>query len=329
MQKREILILTLILISGCTPTAMVVQEVIPSEHTNSTIEVYFCPQEQCDVELYNLLDSAEQSIHCALFDLDLPEIIDLFEEKDNQIEVKLITDDDNFENIEHLQNVKHDNRSALMHHKFCVVDSRFVFTGSFNPTENGAYKNNNNMLIIESKILAKNYEDEFLEMWLGEFGRGNLVDKPVFFLNDKKIQNYFCPEDHCAERVKQEIRKANHSIYFTAFSFTHEGVGTELLIKHHEGLDVRGVFEKTRISKYSRFALLEYQGVDVIKDNNKYVMHHKFFIIDNRTIITGSFNPSKNANKRNDENILIIEDSEIAKRFLEEFRLVSYINQKK
>jgi phosphatidylserine/phosphatidylglycerophosphate/cardiolipin synthase-like enzyme len=48
-------------------------------------------------------------------------------------------------------------------------------------------------------------------------------------------------------------------------------------------------------------------------------MHHKVFIIDNNTIITGSFNPSKAANEKNDENILIINNKDIAKRFLEEF----------
>ena len=52
------------------------------------------------------------------------------------------------------------------------------------------------------------------------------------------------------------------------------------------------------------------------------MMHHKFFIIDNRTVITGSFNPSKNADNRNDENIVIIEDAEIAAEFLDEFGLI-------
>jgi len=48
-------------------------------------------------------------------------------------------------------------------------------------------------------------------------------------------------------------------------------------------------------------------------------MHHKVFIIDNATVVTGSFNPSQNADTRNDENMLIIHDPSIAARFLEEF----------
>ena len=48
-------------------------------------------------------------------------------------------------------------------------------------------------------------------------------------------------------------------------------------------------------------------------DNNKPgKMHHKVFIIDNKTVITGSYNPTKNGNENNDENILIIYSEELA-----------------
>ena len=48
-------------------------------------------------------------------------------------------------------------------------------------------------------------------------------------------------------------------------------------------------------------------------------MHHKVFIIDENIVITGSFNPTESADKRNDENILIIHDSIVAGKYLGEF----------
>ena len=51
-------------------------------------------------------------------------------------------------------------------------------------------------------------------------------------------------------------------------------------------------------------------------------MHHKVFVIDNKIVITGSFNPSENGNTNNDENVLILENLEIAKLYLEEFEKV-------
>jgi phosphatidylserine/phosphatidylglycerophosphate/cardiolipin synthase-like enzyme len=51
-------------------------------------------------------------------------------------------------------------------------------------------------------------------------------------------------------------------------------------------------------------------------------MHHKTFIIDKETVITGSFNPTGGGDKRNDENILIIENKDLAKEFMEEYQKV-------
>ena len=51
-------------------------------------------------------------------------------------------------------------------------------------------------------------------------------------------------------------------------------------------------------------------------------MHHKAFIIDKKTVVTGSFNPTANGDKHNDENLIIIEDEEIAGQFVEEFERV-------
>ena len=104
-----------------------------------------------------------------------------------------------------------------------------------------------------------------------------------------------------------------------AFSFTHMGIANILLLKHTDGLAVRGVMEVRQISKDSQFQRLQFQGVDVLRDGNKNTMHHKVFIIDGKTVITGSMNPTKNGDERNDENILIIHDEAMAQQFLAEF----------
>ena len=90
---------------------------------------------------------------------------------------------------------------------------------------------------------------------------------------------------------------------------------------HVDGVKIKGIFEKRGTgSEYSKYKVLDYQGAEVRKDSSGGVMHHKVFIIDNKTVITGSFNPSNNADKRNDENVLIIHDKDVALRYLEEFK---------
>jgi len=286
------------------------------------IEVYFCPQENCEEKLVNTLNSAQESINCAFFELRLDSVKDklLKKEKKQEISVKVITDNLNLEDFNH-SFVRYD-QWGLMHHKFCIIDGIKILTGSMNPTNNGAHKNNNNLLIINSKILAKNYQDEFEEMWNGTYKKGKKVRNPKIKLNEIVIENHFCPEDNCLERIKDKLKNAKNEIYFMTFSFTHPSIANILLLKNLDEVMVKGVMEARQVTKHSQFKRLNDSGIKVVKDKNKANMHHKVFIIDNETVITGSMNPSQGGNKVNDENVLIINDKDIAKLFLEEFERV-------
>ena len=105
-----------------------------------------------------------------------------------------------------------------------------------------------------------------------------------------------------------------------SFSFTNEEIADALIIRGGGDLDARGIFDSSQSSgKYSQFKRLQEFGIDVKKDSNKYKMHHKVFVIDNETVVTGSFNPTLSADAKNDENLLIIHDKKIADAFLKEF----------
>ena len=331
---------------------------------NGRIEdVYFCQVDNCTTGLVAFTDGAQSSLHCALFDLDLPEVISSISHKSREIDVKLVIDNTNDEGQISGDGVKFDTSSQLSHNKFCVRDGRYVWTGSFNPTLRGSYKNDNNAVIISSSYLAQNYMDEFDELWNGEFGKGDPVRYPIIILSDGKnsnneiinnrtsnrilsnktniniddsnkinnnqnqkikIENYFCPEDKCGDRVVELIDDAKESVYFMTFSFTSTKIADALLF--NDEIEIKGVFEKSQGgSKYSQYRRLKDFGLDVVVDNNGYAMHHKVFVIDNETVVTGSFNPTGSGDKKNDENIIIIHDYAIAQLYLEEFeRVISF-----
>ena len=284
-------------------------------------EVYFCPREDCGKVYEGYIKFANFSVHCAFYDINLKNIISSLAKKSKYADVKIVMDSSNYKEQVKGDGVRMNNNNKdeqLLHNKFCVIDSGIVITGSFNPTDNDNYRNNNNIVVIYSKTLAKNYEDEFNELWNGEFGKGSSVERPLFYLNNKTIENYFCPEDKCASHLMDKIKNAKSSVYFMAFSFTNEGIAGSLIGK--EGLDIGGIFDAVQSSnKFSQFNRLKELGIDVKKDKNQYKMHHKVFIIDNQTVATGSFNPTSNADTKNDENLLIMHDKKIADAFLKEF----------
>ena len=52
-----------------------------------------------------------------------------------------------------------------MHHKFAVIDSLVLVTGSFNWTTMAAYYNDENVIIVEDKRLIEKYNQEFENLW--------------------------------------------------------------------------------------------------------------------------------------------------------------------
>jgi len=303
---KKIILLLVIVICGCSADF--------SYEYNTSTHTYFCPGE-CENVLTFLINNSKESIDCAFFDLGLEGVKEALEKKSAQIPVRLLIEGDNYEDFG-----KKETNYAYMHNKFCIIDNRITFTGSMNPTNNGAYKNNNNLVVINSKLISNNYLIEFEELWSGVYGKGDRTQTPIVVLDNVTYETYFCPEDDCRGKVLEKIRLANKSIYFITFSFTDGGIASEILLKRD--LDIKGILESRQCSKHSVWKLLEYQGLDVQKDSNPNSMHHKVFIIDEEIVITGSYNPTKNGNEKNDENVLIIHNKEIAQEYVAEFNVI-------
>lgn len=295
--------------------------------------VYFVPGDTVEEHLIDLVNGAAESVLAAIQEINLEAVSTAFIEADDRgVDVKIIIEEDysdpskekafaQYSRLNNMGLVKTDHRSALMHNKFVVIDGKTVWTGSTNMTEYGVNGNNNNVIVIDSQELALNFTTEFNEMWEGEFGVTSPSDTPYpeLDLDGTIVETYFAPEDDVEEQIIQELKQAQESIYFAAFTFTSDPIEAELLAKTEEGLEIKGILEKRQGANSSAYALLEDAGIPVLWDGNSRTMHHKIFILDSETVITGSFNFTSNANKSNDENILIVHNPDIANAFYKEF----------
>lgn len=287
---------------------------IPSE--NGTIQLCFSQQEDCSKTLEAIINSST-FIKAALYDLDQKDLINIIKAKNADV---LVDEDNYFGYGEKITG------SGLMHNKFWLVyDSSgkdYVITGSLNPTYNDFYKNDNNMVIITSEYLKKNYEDEFNELKDGKENKPTRYARVI--LSGNQLENYFCPDDGCEEHVLSTLQAARKSIYFMTFSFTSESIGN-YLIKQKQSLDIRGVFDESQVKsqeQYTEYYKMLDNNMKVRLDGNTAKLHHKVFIIDNETVITGSYNPTSAGTSKNDENIIIMHNPEIAARFIQEFERV-------
>lgn len=286
--------------------------------------------------LIGYIEQATQSIHIAAFEFNLTPVAEaLVRARQRGVEVLWVTDDEHGleadEEEGHGQfaqlqaagiEVRDDGRSALMHNKFWIFDGQVVWTGSTNITQNGMFRNNNNVIVIRSSRVAAIFEREFQEMWAGEFGpsSSSTLGQQTATIDGVPVQVLFAAEDEAITRLIDLIEAAQRSIHFMAFSFTHDALGAAMMARAEAGVTVSGIFE-TRGSEteFSELGALFCAGYPVRQDGNPGTFHHKVIVIDGQTVVTGSLNFSDNANDSNDENVVILSDAAVAGLYLQEF----------
>jgi phosphatidylserine/phosphatidylglycerophosphate/cardiolipin synthase-like enzyme len=121
------------------------------------------------------------------------------------------------------------------------------------------------------------------------------------------VEVFFSPRGGATEAIVSEIGKAKSEILIQAYSFTSAPIAKALLDAHKRGIHVEAVLDKSqRTERYTAATFLTNVGIKVVVDDSHAIAHNKIIIIDRNTLITGSFNFSKNADKNNAENLLIL-----------------------
>lgn len=286
-----------------------------------------------DTRLVTLIDGAQQRVDVAAFYFSLEPIAQaLVRAHERGVRVRLVTDSDYAEELGPvtLQGagipVVTDERTAYMHNKFVIIDGYRVWTGSWNLTEAGATRYDNNVVLIHSTKLATNYTVEFEEMFVdGAFGptSPHNTPYPVLDLDGVRVETIFESEGDAAARIVDLIRNTTESVHFMAFVLTDDAITRALIAQHRAGLEVAGVVEARHSGSLgASYPALRQAGVDVREDGNPYLMHHKVILLDRAIVVTGSYNFSANAANNNDENVLILHDPEIAGAYMDEFARV-------
>lgn len=128
----------------------------------------------------------------------------------------------------------------------------------------------------------------------------------------------FTPNDNCTELITHQIQSATSSIYVQAYSFTSQPIAAALSQAHAKGINVAILVDKSQreSASYSVAHQLARQGIPIWVDYRPAIAHNKVMVIDKRTVITGSFNFTASAQKRNAENVIIINDPWVAAQYV-------------
>ncbi len=327
MKKLFLTIFFIFIFTSCSTNSRNIKQ---NQSDAITIKPYFSQTNSnfndgggVDDLLVKEIKNAKKSLYLAIYGFTNDRLRDaLIEAYKNGIDIIIVTDDTKMasEDMSVIKNsgikvISDESPNSLMHHKFLVIDESVVWTGSANYSYYAFYKNNENLVKLTSSKIAKVYLDEFDELLKG-------VDKEGAYVSEK-LEIYFSPEDDFEQRLLQLLDDASQSIDFLAFAFTNDNIALALIEKHKQGLEVRGVFDKKQndgfLKKYSKYSKLLSNSLDVKLDGNRQTMHNKVFIIDKKTVITGSYNFTIKANEDNNENSIVVHNKEFASRYTQEF----------
>lgn len=287
-----------------------------------------------DTPLVKAIDAARLSIDVAAYSLSLNSVrYALINAHDRGVTVRAVMESTNMDrsDVQAMLSagipIIGDNRSGLMHDKFMVIDRSEVWLGSMNYTDSGAYEDNNNMMRILSTKVAEDYSVEFNEMFEDDKFGPDAVSKtpnPTVTLDGTRVDVYFSPDDHVLTALYNLLNDAEKSIYFLAFSFTSNELGQIVREKADAGLIIKGVMDEGQVASNTgtEFDPFRQAGLDVRIDGIEGLMHHKVFIIDEKIAVFGSYNFSKAAEEKNDENIIIVYNEKIAEQYMQEFQRV-------
>ncbi len=153
---------------------------------------------------------------------------------------------------------------------------------------------------------------------------------PQLSLAAEQCPNYqvcFTPGQSCTRTIVDSLWQARQSIAVQAYSFTSFQIAKALVDAKQRGVEVKVILDKAWLDdkkqdKRFRAAILymyEHE-VPLWIDYEPSIAHNKVMIIDAKQVITGSFNFTNSAEKRNAENVLIIDSPALAEQYLQNWQ---------
>jgi phosphatidylserine/phosphatidylglycerophosphate/cardiolipin synthase-like enzyme len=218
--------------------------------------------------------------------------------------------------------------------------------------------NANNLVKIDSPELAQLYTREFELMW-GNGPDGALdskfgLQKPprpaqtVTLAPGSTVTVQFSPtstslpwQQSTNGLIGRALNTATRTVDTALFVFSDQNLSNILETRHQQGVQVRALVDSGFVYRdYSE--ALDMMGIALKNRQCRYeegnrpwsgaiatvgtprlaegdLLHHKFSVVDEHLVITGSQNWSAAANNSNDENLLVIDNPTVAAHFQREF----------
>jgi phosphatidylserine/phosphatidylglycerophosphate/cardiolipin synthase-like enzyme len=231
----------------------------------------------------------------------------------------------------------------LMHHKYVVRDERSVWTGSMNWTDDSFSRQENVVIVADSRQLAARFRNDFDELWeTGAVEQSGFVATTPVPVGALAVRPWFTPGhgEALSARIAKAIAEARRRVRICSPVLTAAPILSSLAQSISEGrADVAGCLDSPQVhgviyqwrengNAFWKLPLLlrvleaPFSAKPSTPWEAKAVhdfMHAKLTVADD-TVFAGSFNLSRSG-ERNAENVLEVTDAGLAER------LAAYVDE--
>jgi phosphatidylserine/phosphatidylglycerophosphate/cardiolipin synthase-like enzyme len=133
---------------------------------------------------------------------------------------------------------------------------------------------------------------------------------------------HFFPNSSEEMHLINLISKTKISLDIAMFTINNIHIAEEIKKIFYKGIKLRIITDGECIKMpSSNIYSLAAIGINIKTDDSvRYHMHHKFCVIDNSVVVTGSFNWTDQAVNHNQENLLFLENKDLAIKYSNEFQ---------
>ena len=211
---------------------------------------------------------------------------------------------------------KDNNKEGYLHEKFIIFDGKAVLFGTGNFTENSLKKDFNVFVYTQNHIVTALFLEEIKNFKNNRYGHDKIII-------DRQVKTDSCafrmitgPSANIYRSLIKEIRNSIESIDIFSFSFTDPFMVYELEKASASGVKIRMVSDDWNLMYSSPIQYLK--GIEVVYDPG---VHAKIMVLDNKKLVIGSYNLTYRAREKNDEFLVIVDDSKLVRSVREKFEL--------
>jgi len=142
---------------------------------------------------------------------------------------------------------------------------------------------------------------------------------------------YFSPKDDVYQNgIEPYIKNAKEKIYVSAFYLTDKDMISELINAKKRGVEVLIILDSTSANSFKhKVEQLRESLIPVAIEDWGGKNHEKTIVVDGKILIVGSCNFSKSGFYKNDENIVVIKNKDVAQKYEDYFLyLINSIDKK-